>query len=149
MAEWKYYAGKGNTIEIDTGSSGVPSYTKIRCISSIGMSMGADKTDATTYESGLWKDEFLTGRSMSFSIEGIVAANSDGVRDPGQLALKRAGIETEVGHTKFRVKFAGDTDAYEFSAIVVYQEGGTTSGEFRKFTAELTVKGTPTQALEG
>lgn len=144
MSEWKYYAAKGTVVEINTGTNDLPTYTKIRCLTSVGMDAEADTQDATTYESGAWKESFLTSRGLSFKLEGNIASDmTTGVRDPGQVALKKAGLDTKEGQKKFRIKFAGDEDTYEFVAIVKYSEPSGGVSDFRKFSAELTMTGAP------
>lgn len=84
-------------LEIDTGPDGAPSWTMVKGLNSLGLTIDPTEVDTTDFDSDGWEDSLTTMRKS-----GIAAAGFDGysgpdavpVDDPGQAFLKTKGMLT-------------------------------------------------------
>jgi hypothetical protein len=84
-------------LEINTGTDEAPSYTMVKGLNNLGLTINPTEVDTTDFDSEGWEDSLTTMRKS-----GITAAGFDGytgpddvpVDDPGQAFLKAKGLLT-------------------------------------------------------
>ncbi|ACU35583.1 phage tail tube protein [Actinosynnema mirum] len=84
-------------LEVDTGSSGTPTWTVVKGLTKLEPTISPTEVDTSDFDSEGWSDSLTTFRSWTVAIEGFdgfTGTDASPVDDPGQVALKAKGVLT-------------------------------------------------------
>jgi hypothetical protein len=135
-------------LEINTGTLTVPAWTPVKGLTSLEFSLDAETEDDSDFDSDGWGSEVVTQRTWTLEIEGRRkrdAASASFVPDPGQEALRQAGLVvglTANVHVRW-YRRDGAPDAFEGTCAVQYGGGGGEVTDLEPFECELNGQGKP------
>ncbi len=138
---------RGWSFEINTGTEGAPTWTKIGGIETF--SIEKEKTDAegTDFDSAGWAEHVVAERGVSISLEGFHKEDSStGDRDAGQEAVEAlADAVGDASLDQFRMTSpGGNTWTFYASADVGGPGGGR--NDYASWSCTLKVSGQITKA---
>lgn len=96
-APLKKRAVRFNRLEINTGTEELPEWTPVRGLTSIPLELSPEEVDVSDFDSEGWSDSLTTFRSWTLNVtgwEGFTGPEDQPVEDPGQEALRTAGLLT-------------------------------------------------------
>ncbi|PXY20311.1 phage tail tube protein [Prauserella endophytica] len=96
-AQLKKRAVRFQRLEINTGTEETPNWVPVRGLTSIPLELSPEEVDTSDFDSDGWSDSLTTFRSWTLNVtgfEGFTGEEASPVEDPGQEALKAAGIAT-------------------------------------------------------
>lgn len=129
------------TVEVNTGTIGVPTWTPIGGLVSIALSESETEIDTTNMDSGATDEHKIIRRGKECGLEGQYYADpTNGARDPGQAkveALARAVLDAAEG--QFRIRVIG-ADAETFTGTA--RSGEIGGGHNDMLSWQYTVKRT-------
>lgn len=153
MADLATRAAGRYLIEINTGTSASPTWTKVHGLTSYEPSFDVKTEDDTDIDSDGWTSEAITGNGFKAAFEGLVKGDDTGgvfSLDPGlQALIEAAGQADSSGHVHMRHRrkdgVAGRAfNAEFFAAVKAGPKGGKTT-ELQKFSGDLMGRGEPTE----
>lgn len=130
------------TLEVNTGTSGSPTWTAIGGVRSFNISQTKNDIDTRDFDSGGWLEHIVGSRGKSFSISGAREEDEgDGSRDPGQAKCEELGDELGAAAIgQFRITSPGGT-TYTFDASCDTTPFGGGLDEFATFEVAMTMSG--------
>lgn len=87
-------------LEMNTGSEESPTWTRVRGLTTIELTIEPNEVDVSDFDSEGWSDSLTTFRSWALNVqgyEGYTGPDNAPVEDPGQAALKARGLATGAG----------------------------------------------------
>lgn len=84
-------------LEVDTGTDTSPSWTMVRGMTKMELTIDPNEVDVSDFDSAGWTDSLTTFRSFALSLEGFdgyTGPDDSPITDPGQDALKARGLLT-------------------------------------------------------
>lgn len=99
------------TVEINTGTEGVPTWVQIGGLTSFTVENSEAETDDTTFDSAGIEEQVVMQRGKQLSIEGkFLEDEADGSRNAGQAAVEAAADDVgEASKKQYRFTSPGGT----------------------------------------
>jgi hypothetical protein len=130
------------TFELNTGTTGSPTWVAVGGLNSWGHSPKANDADTTTFDDAGRMSHMKASRGDEFTLSGLYKEDVDtGERDPGQEAVEAWANVIGVAATKeFRITSPGGT-AKKFQSSATVTIGGGGNDDATKWEAALVVDG--------
>lgn len=133
------------TLEVNTGTTEAPTWTTVNGRTKLELTIDPNEVDVSDFDSEGWEDSLTTMRKWSLSMEGwdgFTGPTGTPVADPGQTALKAAGllvgpdayVEIQVYRTDTMLGYSG-------SASVNYKGAGGGVKDAEPFNCDFTGSG--------
>lgn len=133
-------------LEVNTGTEAAPVWTPVRGLTSIPLEITPTEEDTSDFDSEGWADSLTTFRAWTLNVEGFegfTGEDATPVEDPGQEALRTAGLATgSDAYVQVRMYRTDNNKGYEGRGSANWTgKGGTVKG-VEPFRCNITGSGT-------
>jgi hypothetical protein len=95
MAQLKKLLSNVWAVEVNTGTEGSPTWTRVNGLNKAELTVDGNSVDVTDFDSAGWEDSLTTTRKWTINLEafrGYTGPDNAKVMDPGQEHLRARGL---------------------------------------------------------